>query len=101
MPVYDFKFMLARAYIATDRFEQAIEIYEKLLSNYHTSWRLHLGIWSVKAYYHLGLAYEATCRDVKAKEYYSQFLDTWKDADEGIEEIEDARERLRRLENKS
>ena len=100
-PSYDFKMMLARAYMETNRYEQAIETYEQLLSNYVTPWRLHLGIWSVKANYHLGLAYEATGRFETAAKYYSQFIDIWKDADEGIEEIDDARERLRRLENKS
>jgi hypothetical protein len=40
------------------------------------------------------LAYEQSGWNTKAIEQYEEFLDIWKDADPGIAEIEDARQRL-------
>jgi cytochrome c-type biogenesis protein CcmH/NrfG len=51
----------------------------------------------VRAYYVLGLAYEESGWDTKAMEQYETFLDLWKDADPGIAQIDDARQRLARL----
>jgi hypothetical protein len=45
----------------------------------------------------LGIAYEQSGWTGKAIEQYEEFLDIWKDADPGIAEVEDARERLARL----
>ncbi|MBN1212770.1 MAG: tetratricopeptide repeat protein [candidate division Zixibacteria bacterium] len=98
---YDFNFDLARAYQMHGNYDRAIVTYQTQLSDYLTPWRLYLGIRSVKSYYYLALSLEATGQYETAAKYYSQFLDIWKEADEGIEEINDARERLRRLENKS
>ena len=51
----------------------------------------------VKAYYHLGLAYQQSGWKDKAIDQYEQFLDIWKDADPWIDELEDAKRRLAAL----
>jgi hypothetical protein len=43
--------------------------------------------------------YEQKGQNNKAIEHYEKFLDLWKDADPGIAEVEDARERLVDLKN--
>jgi predicted hydrocarbon binding protein len=47
-----------------------------------------------KSFYMLGKIYGEQGGTVKAIEHYKKFLDLWKDADPGIAEVEDARERL-------
>jgi len=49
------------------------------------------------AHYLLGTAYEESGWTSKAVEQYQQFLDILKDADPGIEVIEDAKRRLGQL----
>ncbi len=57
-------------------------------------------IFAVKAHYWLGVAYEQKGDKVKAVQEYEKFLDIWKNADPGIAEITDARERLTQLKKK-
>ena len=75
---------------------QAVETFQKALSRYHNSRALD-SIAAVKTHYYLGQAYERSGWTDKAIEQYEIFLDIWKDADEGIGEVEDARERVERL----
>jgi hypothetical protein len=49
----------------------------------------------------LGLAYEKSGWKAKAIEQYEEFLDIWKNADPGIPEVEDAKERLAKLKSES
>jgi hypothetical protein len=46
-------------------------------------------------------AYEKSGWNNKAVEQYEGFLEIWKDADPGISEVEDARDRLTRLRKSS
>jgi tetratricopeptide (TPR) repeat protein len=87
---------LARAYLDAGRLDAAVGELEKALLRYDDR-RASSPIQAVKAYYLLGLAYERSGWTDKAIEQYEEFLDIWKDADPGIEEIEDAKERLARL----
>jgi serine/threonine protein kinase/tetratricopeptide (TPR) repeat protein len=88
--------LLCRGYLEMGRLGEAVARLEKRLLKYDEK-RAQDGIDAVKAYYLLGLAYEKSGWTDKAIEQYEEFLDIWKDADPGIEEIEDAKARLKRL----
>jgi len=95
-----FRYMLARMYLESGRLAESVEEFESALLRYSRSRALD-AIASVKAHYYLGQAYERSGWTDKAIEQYEIFLVIWKDADEGIEEVEDARERLERLKVKA
>jgi serine/threonine protein kinase/predicted Zn-dependent protease len=91
---------LARAYLEMDRLAEAVAELEKAVSSYTVD-RVWNAILAVKAHYLLGLAYEKSGWDKKAVEQYEEFLEIWKDADPGIPEVEDAKERLNQLRKKA
>jgi len=93
-------YLLARAYLEAGRLGEAVAEFEKALSACDES-RAWNAIWAVKAHYLLGLAYEKSGWNKKAIEQYEEFLEIWKDADPGIPEVEDAKERLEKLKAKS
>ena len=78
------------------RLGEAVDLLEAAITRYDRV-RAMTPIWSVKAHYLLGRAYEGSGWDPKAIEQYETFLEIWKDADPGIPVLEDARERLTRL----
>ena len=95
-------FALAQAYLQANRLDEAVTGFEKLVSRYLSLDNLYnmtgtSPISAVKAYYLLGLAYEKSGWNKKAIEKYEEFLDIWKDADPGIPEVQDAKERLAKL----
>ncbi len=100
VPSFYVHFMLAKAYLESDRLGEAVAELEKLLSRYDEG-RAYFATWVVKAHYLLGLAYEKSGWNKKAIEKYEEFLEIWKDADPGIPEVEDAKERLKKLKIKS
>ncbi|MEE9270478.1 MAG: FlgO family outer membrane protein, partial [Candidatus Krumholzibacteria bacterium] len=90
------RYPLAMAYLKAGRlaeavgeFEGALKAFSPRSANYPT--------WVVKARFYLGTAYENSGWNNKAIEQYEEFLDIWKDADPGIEEVEDAKRRLAAL----
>jgi tetratricopeptide (TPR) repeat protein len=93
-------FMLARAYLESGRLDRSVAVLEGMLSRYDEI-RAWLPVWSAKAHYLLGLAYEKSDWNSKAAEKYEEFLDLWEDADSGIPEVEDAEKRLARLKSKA
>ncbi|NIN00770.1 MAG: protein kinase [candidate division Zixibacteria bacterium] len=97
--LFDAHFLLARAYLESGKLDKAVPQLEKMLSKYDQS-RPTLGTWAVKAYYLLGLAYERSGWNSRAIEQYEEFLEIWKDADPGIPEVEDAKQRLAELKTK-
>jgi tetratricopeptide (TPR) repeat protein len=92
-------YMLARAYLESGKLDKGVGQLERILSKYDET-RAGLGSWAVKAHYLLGLAYERSGWNDKAVEKYEEFLEIWKDADSGMPEVEDARQRLAKLKTK-
>ncbi len=52
-----------------------------------------------RSFYMLGKICEQQGKKGMVREIYSKFLDLWKDADPGIDEVEGAKERLTGLKN--
>jgi tetratricopeptide (TPR) repeat protein len=95
-PSFYLRYRLAEIYLKKGRLDEAVAELEKALSRYDDD-RVWATSMAVKAYYLLGLAYEKSGWNKKAIEKYEEFLDIWKDADPGIKEVEDAKERLKKL----
>jgi len=90
---------LAKTYLALGHLDRTVELLETGMHVYAESraWQMLL---DVKNHFFLGQAYERSGWHKKAGKQYSIFLDIWKDADQDIPEIDDARSRLARLENR-
>ena len=89
---------LASGYTQNGDIDQAIKTYEKI--SLLTCGRFFWGEIYAKSYYKLGRLYEEKGWKGKAIESYEKFLSFWKDADPGIAEIEDAKERLAALQSR-
>ena len=90
---------LAQAYYRAEDLERAREEYERIISMTYP--RLWDGDIYAKGFYMLGRIYERQGNKAKAIEHYEEFLNIWKDADPGIAEVKDARERLAGLKSQS
>ena len=88
---------LADVYYRSGNLEKASETYEKI--TLLTVSRTKQGDISVKSFYMLGKINEEQGNTAKAMENYEKFLDLWKDADPGMVEVEDAKQRLGSLKN--
>jgi len=95
------EFFLAKAYMGARRWKDAESILQDLESS---KGRIIADevyppvIWPL-AHYYLGLVYQQSGDRDKAAKYYSQFVDSWKEADEDLKIMEDARKRLAELHN--
>jgi tetratricopeptide (TPR) repeat protein len=92
-----FRSSLAKAYYESGDLEKALEAYAGIISRPQSI--LESGDIYAKSFYMLGKIYEEQ-GESKAIKHYEKFLDLWKDADPGIPEVEDARERLAELKTK-
>jgi tetratricopeptide (TPR) repeat protein len=94
---FEFRYMMGLTYLKEGKIEEAINEFNTRVIKYPGAELAWWSIREVKSYYYLGIAYERSGWTNKAIENYEEFLDIWKEADPGIEEIEDARARLARL----
>jgi tetratricopeptide (TPR) repeat protein len=93
MEEYGFNaYYLGLAHYESVDLDRAREEYEKILAM--TNGRLYWGDLYAKSFYILGKICEQQGDTAQAIEHYEKFLDLWKDADPGIAEVDDARERL-------
>jgi len=83
---------LAFAYYKAGDYERARQEYERII--HFTTGRLFFGDIYAKSFYMLGKIYETKNMKRQAMEHYEKFLNFWKDADPGIAEVEDAKNRL-------
>jgi len=93
---YNNSLYLGVALVSAGRFAEAVDILEIAISIYDGG-RYGNPDESVIGHYYLGQAYEGDGRTDDAIEQYEIFLDIWKNADEGLESVEDAKARLARL----
>jgi tetratricopeptide (TPR) repeat protein/predicted Ser/Thr protein kinase len=95
-PFLHLRTITAKMYIEAGRLGEAVDLLEAAVIRYDRV-RAMTPIWSVKAHYWLGRAYEGSGWNTKAVEQYETFLGIWKDADPGIPVVEDTRRRLEGL----
>jgi len=96
MPVFEIRYFLAQVYLEAGQPNKAAELLEKALLRYDEH-RAARGMWAAPAHYYLGMAYQDLGRNQDATRKYEEFLDIWKEADPGMPEVEDAKERLDKL----
>jgi tetratricopeptide (TPR) repeat protein len=92
--------ILGHSYLRANRVGDAVDMLERCLRRYDAG-NLLWPEYYVITHYWLGQAYEASGWNDKALEQYETFLDIWKNADEGLPSVEDARTRLARLKGES
>lgn len=90
------EFELAKAYIQAGQPDKAIPLLERWNTTIESLIRRN-AIRKALGHYYIGLAYEADGQKKRAANSYETFLNTWENADPGIKEMDDARERLARL----
>lgn len=90
------RLLLARTYLEAEKTEEAIALYETILSNVGAN-RISWVVQVTKARYHLAQAYEQAGRTDDAIAQYEDFLKRWGNADVRLESVEDARTHLTNL----
>jgi pentatricopeptide repeat protein len=88
---------LATAYRQTGQLTEAAEKYEEIISEFRLG-NEEQTIW-ILAHNELGNIYRDLGNVEKAREYYDRFLNIWKEADEGITVLQEARDEIRKLQS--
>jgi serine/threonine protein kinase/Tfp pilus assembly protein PilF len=87
--------VLARAYVKKGELDKAIAEYQRLITFDPDSEDLRFI--HPRHHYRLATLYDQKGQSGKAIKQYERFLEIWKDADEDLPELIDARKRLKRL----
>jgi serine/threonine protein kinase/tetratricopeptide (TPR) repeat protein len=90
------RFPLALSYLEDGRLAEAIDTFDEILQRYDYSWAI-TPMRAAMMHYYAGVAYERSGWNDRAIERYEEFLTIWKDADPGLDIVEDSRRRLERL----
>ena len=90
--------ILARAYIKKGNIDKAIAEYERLI--HFDSASKDRRIINPKYHYDVARLYQQKGQKSMAVQHYKRFLELWENADEGLPELIDARNRLSKLANK-
>jgi tetratricopeptide (TPR) repeat protein len=93
---FQIRFWLAKIYLEMNMIGEAVKEFEEL-ANWDILSSVKNPIFSSKIPYFLGISYEKSGWNQKAVEKYEDYLETMKDADPGIPEVQDAKERLKKL----
>ena len=97
--MFQMLYLGGQMYLGAGRLAEAVSTLENAVKRYDDL-RASTGCLT-PVHYYLGQAYEETGWTDKAIEQYETFLDIWKNADEGLKSVEDAKRRLARLKSKS
>ncbi len=87
---------LGHALLLAGKIGESVAALEKAERNYDNLRSFDV-ILTVRVHYWLGQAYEASGWNDKAIQKYEQFLEIWKDADDNIIDLKNAKERLAKL----
>jgi tetratricopeptide (TPR) repeat protein len=85
-------FPLGIAFYASRDLERAREVFEELIGL--STGRIWWGDLYAKSFYMLGKIHQEEGREAEATANYEKFLDLWKNADPGFEEVDYAKEQL-------
>ncbi|MFC1619691.1 adenylate/guanylate cyclase domain-containing protein [Candidatus Neomarinimicrobiota bacterium] len=88
---------LAECQLQTSRYNQAIKSLKAMQSITDDPLNMTAGVYYPKSYYSLGRAYEGLGQSDSAMVYYEKFLELWKDADEDLIDLIDAKARYEKL----
>ena len=86
---------LAYAHMKNEDWDKAISRYEELIIRKQIGWEAQED-W-IQAHYHLGRIHEEKGEREKAIRYYQELIDIWKEADDDIPMLIDAKERMAEL----
>lgn len=91
----DIRYAIAETYLRQKKFKAAIQEFSSLDDSPIGGGRgkIYKNIWTIR-HYKLATAYEKINDLTNSKREHKIFLQLWKDADPGIPEIEDAKERV-------